>query len=210
MMRERRSTVPRTIGMLLLASAVTVALAATAARAEKLVFTKDGTGSELARQSVKLCLDAMKQSDDARTATLEHGLAVAQQAVSADERDAKAHFAIFCNLGRKLEAQGASLAGLSNVKYLFGELDRAIALQPGFVDAYTAKGALLVRLPRLLGGDPDEGERLIRHAVALAPDHPTARLQLVKALLEKGNEDEARSEVRTVVTLADGVAAPPR
>lgn len=191
-----------------LAGVLTALLAAAPALAGKLVFTRDGTGSALARRAVKQCLDAMKLHGDERVAALEHGLDLAEQAVAADDGDAKAHFAVFCNLGRKLESEGPSLAGIGGVARARAELDRAIALEPGFVDAYTAKGALLVRLPRLLGGDPDEGERLIRHAIALAPDRPTARLQLVKALLERGEEDEARNEVGTVVALADRRGSP--
>lgn len=119
------------------------------------------------------------------------------------ERDAKAHFAIFCNLGRKLEEEGAGLASVTQVRHLRAEIDRALELEPEFVDALAAKGAFLVRLPSLLGGDQREGERLIRRAVDLAPDHPGARLELAKALAEKGAEDEALKEAKTVVELAD-------
>jgi hypothetical protein len=189
--------------------ALLIALTAGSARADNLVFARDASGSALAREAVTLCLDAIKAKDgSARDAMLERGLATAERAVAADDRDAKAHFAVFCNLGRKLEAKGVSLAGLTGVKRVLAEIDRAIALQPAFVDAITAKGALLVRLPALLGGDADEGERLIRHAVEMAPSNPSPRLQLVKVLLEKGEKDEARAEVWTVVALADGRGSP--
>jgi hypothetical protein len=174
------------------------------ARAEGVVFARDGSGSALARESLTVCFDAMRgKAASERDAMLERGLALAERAVAADDSDAKAHFAVFCNLGRKLEAAGVSLAGVTGVKRVIGEVDRAIALQPAFVDAVTAKGALLVRLPALLGGDEEEGEHLIRHAIAMAPNDPAARLQLVKALLERGEKDEARSEVKTVVALAE-------
>lgn len=189
--------------------ALLIALTTGSARADNLVFARDGTGSALAREAVTLCQDASRIKDEgARDAMLERGLATAEQAVAADDKDAKAHFAVFCNLGRKLEAKGVSLAGVTGVKRVLDEIDRAIALQPMFVDAITAKGALLVRLPALLGGDADEGERLIRHAVEIAPNSPSAHLQLVKALLEKGEEDEARAEVKTVLALADRRGSP--
>ncbi|MBY0278394.1 hypothetical protein K2Z84_23950 [Candidatus Binatia bacterium] len=158
----------------------------------------------MARQAVTLCLDAAKTEDDAQRAdTLQRGLEQAEQAVAESPNDAKAHFAVFCNLGRKLEDDGASLAGVANVSRLKSEIDRALALEPGFVDAMTAKGAFLVKLPSLLGGDADEGERLLRRAVALAPQHAAARLELAKALEEKGDTHAALEEARAVLTLAD-------
>jgi hypothetical protein len=188
--------------------ALSIALTSGSARADNVVFARDGSGSALAREAVTLCLDAIRKSEGERAAMLERGLATAERAVAADDNDAKAHFAVFCNLGRKLEAKGVSLEGVAGVKRVIEEVDRAIALQPRFVDAVTAKGALLVKLPALLGGDKDEGERLIRRAIEMAPNHPSARLQLVKALVEKGEQDEARSEVKTVVALADRRGSP--
>jgi cytochrome c-type biogenesis protein CcmH/NrfG len=186
------------------ACALSVAFAALPARAEKLVFARDASGTAMARQAVTLCLDAAKTEDDAQRAdTLQRGLEQAEQAVAESPNDAKAHFAVFCNLGRKLEDDGASLAGVANVSRLKSEIDRALALEPGFVDAMTAKGAFLVKLPSLLGGDADEGERLLRRAVALAPQHAAARLELAKALEEKGDTHAALEEARAVLTLAD-------
>lgn len=201
MMREHRTT-PWWAPARLAVCAISLALTTGSATAENLVFVRDASGSALARESITLCLDALKAPEAERREMLARGLAAAERAIAADDMDAKGHFGVFCNLGRQLEAQGASLAGVTGVKRLMSEVDRAIALEPGFVDAITAKGALLVKLPAILGGDEDEGERLIRHAVELAPNHPTARIQLVKALVEKGDEEEARSEVQTVVALA--------
>lgn len=208
MMREERILRWLPAPRALAACALSVAFVASPVRAEKLVFARDGSGGALAREAVAACLDAAKVSnDEQRTAMLERGLQAAERAVAANERDAKAHFAVFCNLGRKLEGDGASLAGVANVKRLRGEIDRALALEPGFVDALTAKGAFLVKLPGLLGGDEDEGERLIRRAVELAPNHPPARLELAKALVEKGDEKAALEEARTVITIADARSA---
>jgi tetratricopeptide (TPR) repeat protein len=180
---------------------------AAAVQAQRVMFARDGSGSELAREAVALCLRAARASGDEREALLDRGLAVAERAVAASDRDAKAHFAVFCNLGRKLEDEGASLANVARLGRLRAAIDRALALEPAFVDALAAKGAMLVRLPAILGGDDDEGEHLIRRAVELAPDHPPARLELAKALAEKGEEDEALTEARTVIALAGGTEA---
>lgn len=209
MMRERRSLLGhlhRRARTIVGAGAILATLTVPAA-AEKPVLARDGSGSALAREAVGLCFEAAKAGDAERAEMLERGLATAERAVAADANDAKARFAVFCNLGRKLEDDGASLAGVANVKRLRQEIDRALALEPAFVDALAAKGSFLVELPSLFGGDVEEGVRLIRRAVELAPDYPPARLQLAKALLEQGEEEAALAEARVVLAAADGPVA---
>ncbi|HEY8517434.1 MAG TPA: tetratricopeptide repeat protein [Candidatus Binatia bacterium] len=201
---RRRARSRSTIGFLFFTFTLGALAAPLRAGATDLVFARDDTGGALAREAVALCMRAVTVQGDERTTLLEQGLAVAERAVAASDRDAKAHFAIFCNLGRKLESEGPSLAALAEVKRVRAAVDRAIALEPNFVDALIAKGAMLVRLPAMLGGDADEGERLIRQAVELAPDYPQARLQLAKVLAEKGDAEAALSEARSVIALAPG------
>lgn len=201
MMREHR-TMLRRVPTAMAVCAISVALTAGSARAENLVFASDPSGSPLARESVGLCLEAAKTTDESkRDALLERGLAAAERAVKENDGDAKAHFAVFCNLGRQLESGGASLAGVTNVKRLSAEIDRALALQPNFIDAMTAKGSFLIKLPGLLGGDEDEGEALVRRAAQLAPNHPPARLELAKLLVEKGEKEQALAEAQKVIQL---------
>jgi Flp pilus assembly protein TadD len=206
MMREERTLRSRL--PLVAACTLSVAFAALTAHAEKLMFARDGSGSPLAREAVGLCLDAVKiEDDEQREQMLQRSLDTAERAVAENANDAKAHFAVFCSLGRKLEDDGATLAGVANVSRLKSEIDRALALEPAFVDALTAKGVFLVKLPGLLGGDSDEGERLLRRAVQLAPNHAAARLELAKALDEKGDKHAALEEARTVLTIADARSA---
>jgi tetratricopeptide (TPR) repeat protein len=206
MMREERTLRSRL--PLVAACTLSVAFAALPAHAERLMFARDGSGSSLAREAVALCLDAAKvENDTQRADMLQRGLDTAERAVAENANDAKAHFAVFCSLGRQLEDDGATLAGVANVSRLKSEIDRALSLEPGFVDALTAKGSFLVKLPGLLGGDDDEGELLLRRAVQLAPKHAPARLELAKALDEKGDRNAALEEARAVLTLADARSA---
>jgi tetratricopeptide (TPR) repeat protein len=186
---------------------VTAALAAlvfgpSAGVARAAVLAADASGTPLAREAISLCTQASEAAAEKQRTLLERGLATAERAVAAAEADPKAHFAVFCNLGRKLESEGAGLSSVKQIERLKQEIDRSLALAPDFVDALAGKGAMLVRLPRLMGGDAEEGERLIRRAVELAPEHPAARLELAKALAEKGDEKEALREARGVVQLA--------
>jgi hypothetical protein len=51
---------------------------------------------------------------------------------------------------------------------------------------------MLAELPRFLGGDAQEGERLLRRAVGLAPDDPQIRVMLAGLLRATGQPEEAR------------------
>jgi len=114
----------------------------------------------------------------ARVATLEQGLALATAALAVDERDAAAHFATFCTLGRLVELRGLSVFRPLEAMRALDELDVALRLAPDDPDVLTAKGAALLRLPRLLGGDADAGRAWLRRALARDPGHCAARAYL--------------------------------
>jgi hypothetical protein len=142
------------------------------------------------REALALCEEADHVSVAERVAVLERGLARAEDAVRADARDAAAHFAVFCNLGKRLEMKRRSaglFAALGELGRLQKEIDTALALAPDYPAALAAKGEMLVELPRLLGGDPQEGERLLRRAVTLDPDDPRTRLMLANILVSPGS-----------------------
>jgi len=105
----------------------------------------------------------------------------------ANPRDAVAHFAVFCNLGKRLDMErhgGGLFATLGDLHRVQREIEIALALAPDYPAALAAKGEMLVELPRLLGGDPREGERL--RAVALDPDDPRVRLMLANVAQAAG------------------------
>ena len=120
---------------------------------------------------------------------LARGLARAEEAVRADARDAVAHFAVFCNLGKRLEMErngGRLFATLGDLRRVQREIDLTLTLAPDYPAALAAKGEMLVELPRLFGGDPREGERLLRRAVSLDPDDQRMRLMLANVAQATG------------------------
>jgi thioredoxin-like negative regulator of GroEL len=150
-------------------------------------------GSHAAAESLALCNRADSLLGDEREQLLARGMALAEGALSADALDARAHFAAVCNLGKQMEAAGIGLGQLVSLRRLRRELDATLELAPGDADTLVAKGALLLHLPRLLGGDVAEAEGLLRRALAAEPDNGTARCYLAQALSARGAEDEARA-----------------
>jgi hypothetical protein len=105
---------------------------------------------------------------------LARGLERAEEAVRTDPEDAAAHLAVFCNLGKRLQVmpRGSGLfAALAALGRARKEIDTALTLVPDYSAALAAKGQMLLELPRLLGGDAREGERLLRRAAEIDPDN---------------------------------------
>lgn len=151
-------------------------------------------GTPASREAIALCHRAQKASGEERDRLLEQSLARADQAIAADERDALAHFARFCALGEQARLAGASLSSLVKLWAIRDAVDRTLELAPSFPDALLGKGALLCSLPRILGGDPAAGERLVRRALEIDPDYVGARLFLAEFYAEQDRKADARAE----------------
>ncbi len=157
----------------LLASAMLVAAATAMA---------DPVATGDAREALARCYDADRLAEDVRREALQRGLLLADRAIAADPDDPTAHFAAFCLLGKRVELDGISFGLLGDVRRVRRHVDRALALAPDWPAALAGKGAMLMTLPGLLGGDADEGERLLRRAIVLDPDGTEARDTLARLL----------------------------
>ena len=165
------------LGTIAVAVAVLLVAQAASTRAETL------PGSSGALDALALCDAAARQTDDAgRSALLERGLALAEAAVDADDGDAAGQFAVFCNLGRRLQLKPLGWGCLTAVRRVRHAIDRALELAPRSPQVLTAKGIMLLELPGLLGGDRDEGSRLLQRALEVAPDFHDAE----RAIAEHG------------------------
>jgi hypothetical protein len=140
-----------------------------------ILFTPAVRADDLASEAIRLCEEAEHADPDTRDLMLARGLVLAEQAVAADERDPRAHFALFCARGRQIEVAGLSLGSMLAVRRLHREVNRALELNPDYVPALVAKAGMLRRLPRLFGGDQAEAAHCLRRALALDPSHPVAR-----------------------------------
>jgi tetratricopeptide (TPR) repeat protein len=168
-----------------------------------LAVTPEPTAIPPAQQAVKICDGVDDQPGPEARAELERGLALAESAVAANDDDAKAHFAVFCNLAKLTYLDGFSVRSLFAVWRLRREADRALELQPDYTDALIGKAGLVLNLPRLLGGDPHEAERLLRRAIELQPDRILPRLYLAETLQKLGARDQAKQQARYALELAE-------
>lgn len=159
-------------------------------------------GSTQGQEALDICMAAERAAADEKEAILARGLALAEAAVETDDTDAKAHLAVFCNLGRQMQLHTLSLGSLVSVRRLRKEVDRALALAPNSAEVLTAKGAFLAELPGFLGGDLDEAEHLLRRAIAADHALAQAHLSLAEVLAAREARDEARVEVRQALATA--------
>ncbi|GAB1723968.1 MAG: hypothetical protein GDA65_04475 [Nitrospira sp. CR1.1] len=158
----------------------------------------------------RLTIEAMHECSlgrqaQTRTDRIQHfasGQALGEQAVAADESSPDAHFALFCNLGEQLRVDGESLSSLFGFRRMMKELNRTLELAPDHLDALSAKGTVLVRVPGFMGGDKEKGELLLREVIAREPASVNARLSLAKSYCAGGRHEEAVAIATRALDLA--------
>ena len=170
----------------------------------------------LAQQSPQLLLiqGAMKECNTGRvtqdrTSRISHfekGQSLGEQAVALDDRSADAHFALFCNLGELMRVDGeVNITSIMGFRRMTKELDRTLELAPDHLDALSAKGTFLLRLPSMLGGDREKGEKLLQYVLLKAPQSVNARLSLAKTYCADGRHSEALSLASEALDLAQAL-----
>lgn len=150
------------------------------------------SSEQLANQALEECNRGRLAMDRAtRLAHFQQGQSLGERAVAADEGSADAHFALFCNLGELLRIDGESLTSLFGLRRMLKEIDRTLEIDPTHINALSAKGTLLVKLPSFLGGDSEKGEQLLQQVVNQAPRAVNARLALARVKCQRGHHEEA-------------------
>ena len=172
-------------------------------------------GTLLAQQSPQLLIQgAMKECNTGRvtqdrTSRISHfekGQTLGEQAVALDDRSADAHFALFCNLGELMRVDGeVNITSIMGFRRMTKELDRTLELAPDHLDALSAKGTFLLRLPSMLGGDREKGEKLLQYVLLRAPQSVNARLSLAKTYCADGRHSEALSLASEALDLAQAL-----
>lgn len=157
----------------------------------------------LAKQALQECKQGRAATErEARLTHFQEGQALAEEAVALDERYADAHFSLFCNLGEQLRIDGESFKSAFGFRRMMNELNRTLELSPGHLDALSAKGTLLVKLPGFLGGDKERGEQLLQQVVKQTPQAVNARLALARVRCERGRHQEAMTLASDALAIA--------
>lgn len=162
------------------------------------------TAESLSTQSLLACQEGRIAPDrEARLAYFKRAEALASRALQVREQHADAHFALFCSLGEQLRLDGENLSSLFGLRRVLAELDRTLELNPNHVDALSAKGTLLMKLPSLLGGDEERGEEMLWQVIKKDAAAINARLVLARTYCERGHHSEALQLARAALHIAN-------
>lgn len=146
---------------------------------------------ELAEARWELSRGELTGAEAERRAAYERARRHAARAVALLPSSAEARFALFGAAGRLAQLDGLT-ASAFRLFALNRMLDEVLRLDPDHADALAARGGMLVKLPRLLGGDPARGLAYLERSVALDANGIGKRLELAEAYHILGRDEEAR------------------
>lgn len=161
------------------------------ANAENVFYSATPGGPPDAGRAIRICETIDSTPPDERAQRILSAVSLAEQAVKRFPEDPRAQFSLFCSLGRQLETSNNHLRSLFLVRRAHRAVQKALALQPTYVDALVAHGAMLGQLPWMLGGDNERAESLIRRAISLDAAFLPAHRELANLLQAQGRGDEA-------------------
>lgn len=157
---------------------------------------------ELERASRYLAAAEKTDDEDERQRNYELSVQHAERAVALLPDDPDAHFVLFGSKGRIAQNGGLASAAMA-LSSLNDELDQVLRLDPDHTDALAARGGMLMKLPRLLGGDTTEGLHYLERATELNPDGAGTRLELAEAYEIVGRDADALRAAREAIAIAE-------
>lgn len=194
------------------------AAAAASTPADGAATTPPSGGSDAAAQDGQRELATAKKlidegeaagSDDARKRAYEDAKRHADRAVALMPNDADARFVQFAAEGRIAQLGGIAVAALQLVK-LNKQLDEVLRLDPNHANALAARGGMLMKLPRLFGGNTTKGVEYLEKAVSLDSTAVGKRLELAEAYHIVGRDDDAKATAQSALDVAKQLDEPER
>jgi tetratricopeptide (TPR) repeat protein len=163
----------------------------------------ESSAATLSAAAQKECdLGRAAKGREVRLAHFQQSQVLAERALGADDRLADAHFALFCSLGEQMRIDGEGLPYIRGFGRMMAALDRTLELDPAHLDALSAKGTFLVRLPAFLGGDTPRGERMLREVIRRDPKAVNARITLARVQALQGDRERALALASEALQLA--------
>jgi tetratricopeptide (TPR) repeat protein len=164
---------------------------ASTAQAGDLFYSSTPGAPPSAARAIRICETIDSTAPEKRAEQLAAAIKLADRAATRFPDSPQAQFAVFCSLGRQLETSKNHLQSLFLVRRAHHAIQKALALQPNYIDALVAHGAMMGQLPWMLGGDNDQAESLIRRALSLDPAFLPAYRELASLLQAQGRGEEA-------------------
>ena len=135
-----------------------------------------------------------------RKAALEQGMAAARVAATLEPKQPEGHFWLAANMGALAESYGLR----QGIKYrgaIKESLERVLAIDPGFQQgsADRALGRWYFKVPGMFGGDDKKSEAYLRKALAYNENSVITRLFLAETLMDEGQRDAAREQLRAAL-----------
>jgi tetratricopeptide (TPR) repeat protein len=171
--------------------------------ADPKLVSADAEGERaLAAANRHIRLGESADDDALRRREYETALEHAARAITLLPASADARFAHFAAAGRIAQMDGLARSALK-LYSLNAELDEVLRLNPNHANALAARGGMLVKLPRLLGGDTKKGISLLERAVALDDESVGKRLELAEAYHIVGDDPRATSVANQALAKAE-------
>lgn len=157
----------------------------------------------LTKQAMDECHEGRRAKEETvRVDHFEQGRKLAEKAVGLDERSADAHFALFCNIGERMRANGEVLFSVFEYGRMMEALDKTLLLNPNHMDALSSKGTILIEVPGLFGGDSEKGEAILRQVIQQDPQSINARMVVARSCADRGEDQEAFDLAKKALELA--------
>lgn len=139
--------------------------------------------------------------DRERESSFREGEEAGKAAVKLDDKKPEGHFWLGANYGGM--AKHSTLANLSSVEDIRGEMEAVLRLNEGFQSgsAYMVLGQLYLEAPRMLGGDHEKAISYLEKGLKFGENNALLRMHLAKAYHAAGRDHDARREINTLSSL---------
>jgi tetratricopeptide (TPR) repeat protein len=155
------------------------------------------TAWRLSRASYRIGAYGTDEGD--RDTAFREGIATGEAAVRIAPGRAEGHFWLGANIGGRTELQGAigSLAAVEDVRR---EMEAVIKIDEGFQSgsAYMALGQVDLKLPKMLGGDPQRAVEYLEKGLRFGERNALLRLRLAEAYLAVKRKEDARKQLNAI------------
>jgi len=129
------------------------------------------------------------------------GIEAGKLAVQLQDGKPDGHFWLGANYGGS--AQTSTLAGLSEVEDIKGEMETVLKLDAAYQSgsAYMVLGEVYLESPSILGGDTQKAIEYLEKGLRLGPDNALLRLHLAKAYVDAHRNEDARKQIDALLTM---------